>query len=668
MRNTRTRILSVILTALMLLSVLPMFANAADATTPIALMITDPLVKIEPPAISPAKFDYGLKYGELTYVGGAVYYDGVLVPGTFTCGTRYENRVIPVPYSDSTRYARVYFLPEDTTKFRAENVFAYNATYYAGDDWPQYDVTPIPTRAEGTFPEVTVVMGTALSDITVPADVKIFNANTNADITASGRWYWRDKDGNNIPGYAVTADGEYTIRWEADGHADYSTTMKIKVTMEGYTGLGESPTITPPEYYTPKMTWESCKVEGGTAYVNGELIAGHYIISGATAEVGTSAGKTTGVTVKFVPDDEAHATAFASLTRGLSVTMPAAAIEFAEEPTEIVFPLGECRQTMRSDRCGIKLTQDIGGSVMVKFEADYRNRPVGVYENETITIYSNADKAFTALGSITKVVTLRIIPATTDEAVGKLEAKKMKDGNDENYEISLEASDNGKTGTFTIKVNGEVIAEGVEPTYKEGEAKKKKFFTYKAIETGTYTVTAEYIPGENDGYTFNTPILETSFDAVVRTPRKVTAVGGKSSTETEIRYAGDLASVEATGNTDKFDHWEFTETKTGRALTVEELSSAEHKVTEDMLKQKKVIFVLPDFDVTATAKEKGAIDIPTTPGGDNPGEGGFDFAAIWNAIVQFFVGLKDAPVISWIIRLVDFIINFFTDLFAGLVK
>ncbi len=657
MKNFK-KTLSVILAVLMLACVLPLFASAAD---PIKLLQDDPLVKIEFPTVSPTTFDYGLAYGDLSIEGGAIYYDGVKVEGSFVWNDYAELVVDVLP--GETNYVPFYFKATDPA-YREYNFFyPFDDSF---PDWPVLNVNPVPVTVEGSFPEVTVISGTKLSKVPIPETVNVYNGKTGEEIT-KGKWQWYTADDVKISTSTILSeDIEYSIRWYYANHEKYYTTIKIKVINDGYIGLGTAPTAIAPTTYTHGMTMGDIALEGGTAYYDGAIIPGHYEWVKPGVKIIDSLGKSKTSTVKFVPDDSTLAAAYESLTTSVTVTLPEKLdILVSDSFTEITKEYKTIyNSSARGDQVGLILE---GGelepkNVEVKFiEGIAHNSPCGVYENVKLKLTATGDEA-AAYNEKELTVTVKIVPAKTDKAYGVLEVKDASWSTDKaegEQAISLWFNDDGKTGTVTVKVNGEIVAEGIEPTYKLGESQKIKYIKYIPQKSGTYTVTAEYIPGENDSLAFAETVLTVVFDVVLREERKITVAGGDI--YQKAYYFGDRATVEFTGNSDNFDRWEFTDAS-GKVLTAADLSNNELTLNDSDFGKTKITFIVPDYDITVTAKNKSIIDIPTVPGGD-----GIDFAAIWSSIVQFFADLRDLPVISDIIGFFEMVINFFKDIFGNIV-
>ncbi len=418
------------------------------------------------------------------------------------------------------------------------------------------------------------------------------------------------------------------------------------------------PTAEPGESFFSNMILVNMNLVGGVATLDGVEIAGHFEWRYPNNDISSWAGKQYSSAVKFVPDDETYAPNFADYYSEITFDVPSAMpIELADGITEIVKEYKTLGQSSTGARLGLTFKNGLDAStVTAEFEESFINKPVGTYENVNVKFSVRNNKAWL---ESTADLTVKIIPANNDSAFGTLNVQKSSWGADlveGQHEITLAFSDDGKTGTATVKVNGEIVAEGIEPTYKHGENSRVKSIKFIAPESGSYTVTAEYIPGENDSYIYSNTVLTASFDAVVRTERKITVAGGKIADAKY--YCGDRATVEFVGNTDDFARWEFTDS-TGKVLTAAVLSNNELTVTDSDLTRTKITFIVPDYDIKITAKDKAIIDIPTTPG-----DGSFDFASIWNAIVEFFAGISEnCPFISGIAELVEFVISFFTGLF-----
>ncbi len=658
MTNKKIRIASVIITVLVLLSAMPITAFAG-----VKLTLSDSKVTFEPPTISPNVFDYGKTYGELEITGGAVYYNGEKVEGTFTFGSKYQSRVVPVATTEAAKYARLYFMPTDTSAYVSENLFAWSADYGI-ENWPTITVNPMPVDVVGSFEPISVEKGTVLETIQMPDTVKVYQKGTTEEVPGS-MFGWVSRDDVYIGGNAVTESGVYTYAWRALNYEYLYFDVQVNVIAEAE--ITVAPTLADPDLTVDKVQrayqLKKQALTGGEAMYDGQVVSGLFTWVTPNESLKPYYGKgTVSFPVKFVPDDTSLTEAFANVTAEVSFTMPDkidTPITFTSD--EITVMQGVGTETSHGYvYSGYELGPIFTGAVFFDWGFDISQKQVGeVIEDVEITVYVQYENAYLPI-TVTKDI--RIVKRQISSDFGHFEVKNNGYQEIEGlYQMTLSYNEKyGKTGTVTIKVNGEVLEEGIEPTYKVGESEKYHFIMWTAPKSGTYTFTAEYIPGENDECDFKSNVIEVTLDIVVRRPLNITAVN--CSIGTGEWYAGDHMNAKLTIDYDDFAGWEVKDSS-GKVLSAEELG-----ITEEQLKSKNLRFYLPDDDLTITAKKKGVIIVPTTPGDSGSTDGGFSFASIWASIVEFFTGLKDISVFSWLARLFELIWAFITGFVNGLAE
>ncbi len=642
---TMKKTISIILAVIMLLCIIPFSASAA---TQIQLKVNDPLVKIVPPTVSPTEFEYGKLYGELEITGGEVYYDGKLVEGKFTCGSRFVSRVVPV----TTTNMRLYFEPTDTTTYAASNAMSYNEKYPV-ENWPVLKVIPLKAELDGELTVSGVSVGSTLGTATITA--KIINSKTKEEVT-DGKWKWDHTETSDGSSQQIYIDGTYGLTWSCTGYEDLKFTVDVKAIPSDVeaTGIVEKPlAIDDNLEYFDGMTAADIKLEGGKAVYKGEVIAGHFEWRSPDVSLATFVGKGYSSQVKFVPDDQSLAETFASVYVYVAATAPPAReFEITKQPDALVFEYQNSYGFTNANRQGFEFANIEASKVRLEWEENLYNYEVGSYPEIEVTMLVNKD---TTWAEKKLMMPVRIVNKITDDPYGTITVKEDRYGVEGEINIELAFSDEGKTGTAVIKVNDEVIAENIAPTYAHGSGKRVYSASYIAPETGTYTVTAEYIPGETDSLSFTNSTLSASIDVVVRTARRVTVVGGTA--WDDVSYVGDKMEV-TVDMKDNFKCWVFTDAK-GNVIP-----SADLGITDEDLTKTTVQFTMPDYDITATAKEKGLLpDI-------NIGNGDSFFAQVKaffeNLFGGFGEGTSECPVLNWLKNVIEIIVTFFTDLFNGM--
>ena len=211
------KLLSILLALMMMLSVVPMYASAAD---PIALTRSN--VKIIPPVAEPSVASYGITYSDIALTGGTLWYvseDGTetLVPGKFVWTSSGSTNPINV----GTVNPGLKFQPDDQTAFSTSGRLSATSTTIVSGEWPTLTILGTPTPRISEVPTVSIVEGIT----------KTYGEATIEGGTAV------DKDTNAIiPGKFVVAD-EYAEMSVVTGEGMRITVRFIPDDLEAYTDM-----------------------------------------------------------------------------------------------------------------------------------------------------------------------------------------------------------------------------------------------------------------------------------------------------------------------------------------------------------------------------------------------------------------------------------------------
>lgn len=207
----------------------------------------------------------------------------------------------------------------------------------------------------------------------------------------------------------------------------------------------------------------------------------------------------------------------------------------------------------------------------------------------------------------------------------------------------------------TVKVSNSYKENG---SFKYGEdvsvqSKTNASFSHWIVtDTKGNEIEIEGFDKNKSGNTFKMPDFSVNFKAIDLTQRKITCVNcfvknAVGSADAPIRYKGQKVSIgidEAALPLEKFAGWEITDSN-GNAYMPEGL-------TEEALAGTNIEFTMPDFDITVKAKN---VD-------DEKGDG--FFAQVKAFFENLFNGETECPVLKWIIKVFNVIVNFFTGLFV----
>ncbi len=562
------KLLSLLLALMMMLSVVPMYASAAD---PIALteanVVTWPTIEGE--------IYWGQKLSDgFTVVGGVVTADGTVIPGKFEfINSEY------VPIAD-IEFADLRFIPDNTREyigFEVENTT--NVIFEVKF------VTPV--LVDPNSPPVATPVeeaGNRLSTSTISGGA-VKNPYTGEILT--GEWYWVSRRTK------VEESGYYPAELGVGLGYDVIT-MDIYVGIVGdavETTISELPTISDLNY-TPGLKWQDISLIGGKAVASGTEIE----IAGTFSHSmrGDITAGTHTIDVKFTPDD---ITTAKSTTCQITVTVNPAPIKFVDENgnevvPEITVPYGTkltdgnmkyyisqagCTAVAGNDGCWYDGT-DADGYIFGT-SASGEAPEVGTHYYEFIA------RPYTTVGvtsNYAETVLKLKVTVTPVEAEMKLDTTPIK-GTD-GLELWVWNKDTSSAarpeGTFTVYLDGTVYKDNV----KYGE-----HFTWQPTESKTYEFKATYTPTENDPFT----IADFTMSRDIKLTRKLTLSDNTLSKPGDYRYGTEIELV-ANIAAENFECWKITDANGNEVdLGVD-------------LTQRKITITMPDYDIYVEALEKNA--------------------------------------------------------------
>lgn len=237
------KLLSILLALMMMLSVVPMYASAAEPIT-----LTTSNIAIVPPSVSPGEMLYGDAWSTLTITGGELYYiaeDGTetLVPGHFE-----HYKADGMPAEGDNRAVPFNFVSEDTTKFTSIQRLQSGRV----------------TVKSGTWPTINVVAGRVRPTITeAPTPVNAKPGMLWGEVTFTGGK--AEYEGTNVEGTFIIEDsysnlevayGSYGIKvkfvptdtqtYLSSGNFNLTVTVKRTITFVDSNGTETVPEITVP--------------------------------------------------------------------------------------------------------------------------------------------------------------------------------------------------------------------------------------------------------------------------------------------------------------------------------------------------------------------------------------------------------------------------------------
>ena len=554
------KLLSLLLALLMMLSVVPMYASAAD---PIAL--TEANVTVWPTVNG--EISYGQKLSDgISLSGGEVQYNGTVVDGHFEF---IDSDIYPT--SGGINIAALKFIPENFDSYTGFEI------EYAWD--VLYNVNPVtPVLVDENAPPVAteVEAGARLSTSTI-SGAAIKNPITNEIIT-DVVWNWESSRTK------VNESGYYPARATVpSSNGGYNPlTVNIYVRIAGdipETAIAEYPTV-PELTYNPDVTWADIELTGGKAVVKGTEteVEGTFAIKNLTA---VPNAKSTELTIVFTPANAEEALPYEFT---IPVKVNPLPISFGEdykgtaidEPFEVEVAYGS-KVSEVLFQAKKHLNYPTPSVVMIEDENSKAEN--GKVYKVSVLNYNNSNYTGT-YAYVKAIFKTTEITSVIKKSIGSGLNKFFIDC--ENY---------SPQGTFTVYCNGEEIAE-----VKRGVAFDCEVYN---DEGGTYEITAKYNPIENDYF-----IVSDAFWSITVTPvRHIKVANIYSMPFTVNGYSGHTATIR-TGDTivmeytmPEFAYWVI---KDGNGKTVE-LDGVD-------VNEKKITFTMPDYDLKFSVKTPAQIE------------------------------------------------------------
>ena len=454
------KLLSILLALMMMLSVVPFYASAAD---PIAL--TEANI-VEYPVVS-GEIYYTQKVGEvLSLVGGKVTADGTdsgtVIPGHFEF---INPDYMPLP--DIGLWASIKFVPDDTALYTGFDIEMCDKVVFDVNKAAMefVDPTAVPTATD-------VVAGKRLntSDITGIA----VKCQLTGEVLTSAKWSWTKSSTK------VNESGYYSAKVVCSGYETIN--VYIYVRTQGDTSeptISEFPTIQSVTY-REGLTAADLTIIGGTT-----TIPGTFAVADPAQEL---KGGSNVVAVVFTPDDENESTINISMV----VNVEKIASTFVDEEGNAIVP--EVRVgigyelTFNSLKNLVeRLTANCGKFTIQSFSnISYDTSSVSEYENAKARITTSNSNYSNELSFKLIVEPLEVSPYFTAY------------GNDE-YEITTGNYQTKPKGTYDLYVNDELVMEDIAYQTR---------FVWRPEKSGNYTLKAVYNPVENDTFKVNDAVRE----------------------------------------------------------------------------------------------------------------------------------------------------------------
>lgn len=541
------KLLSLVLSVIMIMSVLPMYASAAD---PIALTADN--ITVYPTAEGFIYFGQKINEG-VTLTGGEVQYDGTVVAGHFEFA---EPEFRPTSWASAYRPIMI-FVPDDTDTYTTFEVPASKNTTFAVNK-----AIPVFVDENDTVPVATEVEAGAKLSTSTLSGAQVMNPYYPEESKAlAGVWKWASSS------TIVNESGYYEARITISGYERLTAQVYVKIASDiPETTIAEYPTI-PELTYNPNVTWADIELTGGKAVIKGTEteVAGTFTIKDTRLTAIPNPNRTE-IEIVFTPDDPEAALPYEFT---IPVTVNALPISFGEDlkgtTVDDAFEYEVAPGTMMRD----VLSYIKGGllnyptpSVVGIEDANSRAENGKVYKvtvlNYTNTNYTGSEAYIKAIFKAANV---------------PMEIRSSGEGN---YYIGTTDSNSPKPqGTYDIYVDGELYLENSPAN-----------FVFAPEKSGEYTVKAVYNPTENDYC-----IVE-DIEKVIKVTHKRTLnrINTISAGYLSVSFGDTVEVTENLG--ENFDRWVITDSNGNEVdLGVD-------------LTQTKISFAMPDYDITVEAKAK----------------------------------------------------------------
>ncbi len=548
------KLLSILLALMMMLSVVPMYASAAEAIT-----LTEANITTYPTANGEIWFGQKISDG-ITLTGGEVQYDGVVVAGHFEF---INPDFVPEDANDAER-ASIKFVPNDESTYSGFSISrSRNVTFTVKAVTPVFIVDndlPVASEVEaGAKLSTSEITGGAMKNPYVEDEPNI----------AEGIWEWTSRR------TVINESGYYEAEFVAIGYEIITREIYVKVAGEAVaTTITEAPTAT--LTYDGVTTWADVELTGGKAMSGDTEVAGKFTIDNAGSTV-IEAGTYT-LNITFTPDDTEN---YLPSTGTATVTVNPAPIKFVDENgADIVPEITVSYGTKLGDRAS-------GAGFLLK---SYINLSGVLYYINFVDSEGNAIDSSTLIPVGTNEYKVKVSTDNKNYEDAELTCKFTVEATDVKVNIlaltdtiyvrKANNTDPTPTGTFAIYVDGQLLKDGV---------KHNNPVEWNPTASKIYTIKAVYTPVENDPINVE--------DVTVSVPRalerKITysdnILNGKPS-----YLCGATVTLSANADAESFEGWVITDAAGNTVDLGVDLTAT------------NITFTMPDFDLNIEAKTKSA--------------------------------------------------------------
>ena len=546
------KLLSILLALMMMLSVVPMYASAAEALK--ATNVT------QYPTVSYKNADGKMYFGQTEAEGLIINDDEIVLDaaGNQVAGHFTFKDVDKIPTNGTGKKLNLTFVPDNTDEYTGFNKM-FSPVLYDVET-----VTPVYVDEEND-PVVAseIEAGATLSTSTLSGGKMTNPYNPEEPKILARTWEWV------TPSTVVNESGYYEAMF---GPAGYTLTYaQVYVRIAGEipeTTITEAPTV-PVLTYDGVTTWGDIPLEGGKAElkVEGTAVEGTFAVTDYWKTRTVNPGSYE-IDVVFTPADPEAALPY---SLKIPVTVNKGQMKFVDENGNEIVPeitvpygttFGDIHYYLESYVAG----DDAVSIGMVGIEnANKTLCETGTYTasliNRTDSNYERTEKEF-------KII---------------VEAKKLEPTVKSNtgYYVVDDSGTYNVEGTFDVYIDGELYKSGVK--YLEKVA-------YTPEKSGTHEIKFVYKPIENDNFAIENEIKDTFSINLVHKLTLGDNVLGKPG---DYRYSTEI-ELSANSTAENFEGWVITDAAGNTVDLGVDLTAT------------NITFTMPDFDLNIEAKEKSA--------------------------------------------------------------
>lgn len=546
------KLLSLLLALMMMLSVVPMYASAAEALK--AANVT------QWPTVSYKNADGKMYFGQTEPEALIINDDEIVLDanGNQVAGHFTFKDTNKMPVSSGTKKLNLTFVPDNTEEYTGFNKMFSSVTYDVEAVTPVYvDEVNDPLVAS------EVEAGALLSTSTLSGGTMTNPYNAEEPNILARSWEWTNPD------TIVNESGYYEARFIPVGYTE--TTAQVYVRIAGEipeTTIAEAPTVDT-QTYDGVTTWGDVELKGGKAVlkIEGTEVAGTFAVTEYWKTRTVNPGSYE-IDVTFTPDDPEAALPY---SLKIPVTVNKGQIKFVDENGAEIVPEITVEYGTKFNDISRLLRPYVKAPEYVYFAMGDLSSQLCANGTYTVTATAPDDSEHYEATELTfKIV---VEPKTiSPKAYSSTEGYYVLD-NSGTYNVE---------GTFDFYIDGELYKSGVKYLEK---------IVYTPETSGEHTIKFVYNPVENDNFIIENEITAT---VTVNLVHKLTLSDNIIGKAGDYRY-GTTIEIVSNVTAENFAGWKVTDAN-GNEVTLDGVDNSSTNIT----------ITMPDYDIHVEALQKNA--------------------------------------------------------------